>query len=75
MPDKAQEREREGSAVVYVTIAGDGSVSDVVIAQENPEGYGFGAAAKSAVLKWEFAPGQPGKYAITMPSACGLPWT
>ena len=65
-PDKALEREREGTATVYVTVGPGGSVLDVVVASESPEGFGFGSAARSAVSRWEFATAQPGKYTVTV---------
>lgn len=55
-PKRAQEREKEGSAIVRFTIAVDGSVKNVQLVQENPGGYGFGEAAVKAVGQWKYDP-------------------
>ncbi|MCC6920462.1 MAG: TonB family protein [Alphaproteobacteria bacterium] len=65
-PGKAIDREREGDVEVYVTVGAGGSVTDAQIVREDPENYGFGAAALKAVRQWEFRTATPGVYRVTV---------
>ena len=62
-PKRAQDRQKEGKAVVRFIIAIDGSVRDVQLVSEDPPGMGFGDAAVKAVSRWKYDPqiknGQP----------------
>jgi len=55
-PRRAQSKGAEGYAVVEVTITTIGSVSDPVIIEEWPEGWGFGKAALKAAQKLKYSP-------------------
>ena len=55
-PRRAQSKGTEGYAVVEVTITTIGSVSDPVIIEEWPEGWGFGKAALKAAQKLKYSP-------------------
>ncbi len=56
-PERAQERNIEGYATMRFTIKSDGTVSDVEVIEESPEGYQFASAAKRAFERWTFQPG------------------
>jgi TonB family protein len=64
-PRRAEEREREGTATVYVTIA-SGSVTGIELASENPTGFGFGDAAMNHVRQWKFAANSTGRYTVVI---------
>lgn len=55
-PRRAQSRGVSGYAVVQVTITPTGGVKDVVVVEEDPEGYGFGRAAERAADKLKYNP-------------------
>jgi TonB family protein len=57
-PTRALEAEREGIVRMKVTIAPDGSVTDVVVMQAQPPGW-FEQSAVSAVRRWRYQP--PGR--------------
>lgn len=61
-PQRALDSEREGSVRVRITIAPDGSVSDVVVTYAAPSGW-FETAAIEAVRKWRYQP--PGRPLVT----------
>lgn len=65
-PHRAQVAERNGIAVVEVMIAAGGTVSDIRVISETPDGYGFGDAALMSVAKWRFETAQPGVYRVTV---------
>ncbi len=65
-PVRAIDREREGDVEVYVTVGAGGGVTDAQIVSEDPENYGFGAAALKAVRQWEFRTATPGVYRVTV---------
>ena len=65
-PERALEREREGTVVVILTIGAGGAVTDAQVASEEPTGMGFGSSAVAAVQRYEFAGSAPGKYTITI---------
>lgn len=55
-PRRAQGRGTEGYAVVEVTITTLGSVSEPVMVEEWPKGWGFGKAALKAAQKLKYSP-------------------
>ena len=57
-PVRALEAEREGVVRMKVTVAPDGTVSDVVVTQAQPPGW-FEQAAVNAVRLWRYQP--PGR--------------
>lgn len=61
-PQRALEREKEGTVRVRITIAADGNVSDVVVVIASPPGW-FESAALEAVRKWKYHP--PGRPLVT----------
>jgi TonB family protein len=65
-PRRAEEREREGSVALDVTVGEGGAVTAVRIVSETPSGFGFGDSAEAAVRQWEFATARPGRYAVTV---------
>ncbi len=66
-PAKAVEKDIAGDAVVVLTIGEQGDVPTAVeIFSETPAGWGFGEAAADCVRAWTFAPGQAGRYVVTV---------
>ena len=61
-PQRAMQARLEGYVILDVTIAPDGSVTDVSVMESNPPRI-FDAAAMNAMRKWKFRPkivdGQP----------------
>lgn len=55
-PERAQQREREGLAVVRYSITPDGTVVDPVALEEFPAGWDFGIAATQAIVVMRFPP-------------------
>jgi protein TonB len=55
-PDRALEREIEGSAELSCTVNPNGSVSGCSVVSENPAGAGFGRAALSAARSARLSP-------------------
>ena len=70
-PRAAQEKEIEGRVVVEITINERGTVEQVSVLEEEPQGLGFGLAAAEAARQWEFEPaliaGVPVKYTFRRP--------
>lgn len=65
-PERAAMRGVAGSATIYLVVGQGGDVVDAQIAEEDPENYGFGAAALKAVRRWQFEGSQPGTYRVTV---------
>lgn len=65
-PADALSAEVSGRVLLSLTIDEKGNVTNTAVVAEIPPGYGFGAAARSAVLQWKFEPGLPGEYRITV---------
>src|SRR3569833_2582077 len=63
MPDKARENHVEGSASMDCDVTPKGTLDKCVVTQEQPEGYGFGKAARGGARGGERRPtsldGQP----------------
>ncbi len=57
-PEMAQTAEMNGDVIVQFTVTKYGDVTDTEIAQEKPEGLGFGQAAITAMLAMKFKPGK-----------------
>ena len=55
-PPRALAYEKAGAVQLRLTIGIDGAVTDVAVVTETPEGYGFAAAAVSAVRRIRFEP-------------------
>jgi protein TonB len=55
-PARAAARGIAGTVVLEFVVGADGRVRDLTIAQEDPPGEGFGAAARAAVRGWRFPP-------------------
>lgn len=55
-PQTARMQGVEGIAVVEFTVNPDGTVSNPVVVEEEPSGYGFGSAAMRAILAFKFQP-------------------
>jgi periplasmic protein TonB len=55
-PRRAEEAERSGIVVLSFTVRPDGSVSDLVVLEERPRGFGFARSATDAVRNWTFDP-------------------
>ncbi|MBU1650891.1 energy transducer TonB [bacterium] len=56
-PEEAEEKGIQGSVEVQFIVDEKGRIDYCIILEENPEGYGFGLAAREAVLKAEYKPG------------------
>lgn len=54
-PSRAQEREREGKAVLDCTVRADGTIA-CSVASEDPPGWGFGDAAVKISRSFQIAP-------------------
>jgi len=54
-PERALNAEKEGLVRLRITIAPDGSVSDVVVVSAEPRGW-FENAARDAVMRWRYHP-------------------
>lgn len=54
-PAKERETHLDGEAVVIATVAADGSVAEVKVAESQPTA-GFGIAAAETVSRWKFRP-------------------
>jgi protein TonB len=61
-PSRAEDAGREGSVRVRITIAPDGSVSNVTVLLAQPAGW-FESATVEAVRRWTFQP--PGRVLVT----------
>ena len=61
-PAEALSERREGRVELYVTVAADGSVSQVELASS--AGASFDAAALDALKQWRFQPARRGQQAI-----------
>lgn len=61
-PERALEHDKEGSVRVRITIAPDGTVSDVTVLLAQPPGW-FESAAIDAVRRWTYQP--PGRQLVT----------
>ncbi len=57
-PEMAQTAESPGDVIIQFTVMKDGNVTDCEVAQEKPEGLGFGEAAITAMLAMKFKPGK-----------------
>lgn len=66
MPAGARDSGVAGQATVVATIDEKGNVESVRIAKQSPPGYGFGEAARDAVLHYEFRPGPRSVWATTI---------
>ncbi len=55
-PAKALADSVEGRVIFWVHVDTTGFVDRWHIAQEKPEGYGFGLEAERAIVNWEFSP-------------------
>lgn len=55
-PRRAIEREKEGKAVVSISIDTSGNVVSVTLVSEDPPGWGFGDAAVNGVRRWKYRP-------------------
>lgn len=55
-PEAAAERGIEGSVALEAVILADGTVSELKLLYERPEGLGFGEAALDAVRQWIYEP-------------------
>jgi protein TonB len=55
-PNRARSAGKEGYADIQFTVSQTGKVIDPVVLSENPEGWGFGAAAVKTVLRWRYQP-------------------
>ncbi|MBD3165425.1 TonB family protein [bacterium] len=56
-PDMARQAGIEGDVIVQFIVGADGKPKDVTVAQERPQGLGFGEVATKAILAMEFKPG------------------
>ncbi len=65
-PQEAYVRSENGSVTLALTIAGDGSVSDVEVLSERPRNRGFGRAAREAIAESRYASGIAGRYATVI---------
>lgn len=65
-PAKAENRWSQGEAHLLLVIDGTGRPSDVRLLGELPEDFGFGESALKAARQWEFQPGRPGAYTLTV---------
>ena len=50
-PERAADADIEGMAVINCQVGDDGGLTRCVVEQENPKGYGFGAATARIFLK------------------------
>lgn len=55
-PPRAVAREKEGAVALQLVVGPDGGVTDVVVLSEDPPGFGFAAAAITAVKATRFEP-------------------
>jgi TonB family protein len=55
-PQAAYEADVEGSVVVEVVLAPDGTVRSVTVLKVDPPGWGFEEAAVEGVKRWRFQP-------------------
>ncbi len=70
-PSRAVSLGVNGIAIVVVQVAEDGTLTDAAVTDELPTGYGFAAAALTAVRQWTFAPGYAGPYAVHVKFSTG----
>lgn len=65
-PRQALSAGMAGDVDIVVTIDPAGRVAEARVREEMPPGYGFADAALAYVRQWEFPPGGPGIYTITI---------
>ena len=65
-PQRAILAEKEGYALVEFTVTEDGRVINPVLLDEAPTGYGFGAAAMKAIVKFRYEPRVTGDAAVAV---------
>ena len=64
-PNKAEKAKISGTVEAVLTVRPDGTVKQVTIKSETPEGYGLAVAATKALWQWSFEPGRPGEFSVT----------
>ncbi len=75
-PSRAMAQQRDGYAVVRLSIDKAGFVSEAELLEET-RGYGFGSTARTGLTNWIFAPGRAGTYCVRTTFALGgskAPW-